>query len=416
LARPLNLVISSLGETGYGVGQKGGQWLTVARTAPGDHVTVGPPRGPDKWSSAELLKVVQAGPDRVEPRCQAFVQGCGGCQWLHLAYPAQVAWKEKNLAAVLRARGGYTGPIHPTVPMVRPEGYRNKLSLKTVAGRLVFVPEFDGTNLSPRDCLVQTPALQAAWAKLRTLAVPAGIEQVHLRSNAAGQIGLHAFVKDGTPPSALSPFTEALPEAVGAGVTNRKGYRVAWGEDVLAQTLGAATWLIPHNGFFQTNEAQAAELLALVVREASISTSDRVLDLYCGAGFFALALAPGAREVVGIEENLQSVEAASASARYSGIANARFLAGDLGAVLASLPPAQAETVVVDPPREGLRPEALTTLIARSPRRIVYVSCYPPSLARDYKVLAKAGWRGVSCTAVDMFPHTSHVETVLTLLR
>lgn len=416
MARPLNLVISSLGETGYGVGQKGGQWLTVARTAPGDHVTVGPPRGPEKWSSAELLKVVQAGPDRVEPRCQGFVQGCGGCQWLHLAYPAQVAWKEKNLAAVLRSRGGYAGPIHPLIAMAQPEAYRNKLSLKTAGGRLVFVPEFDGTNQAPRDCLVQTPALQAAWAKLRTLAVPAGIEQVHLRSNAAGQVGLHAFVKEGTPPSALAPFAEALPEAVGAGVTSRKGYRVAWGEAVLAQIIGAATWLIPHNGFFQTNQTQAAELLALVRREAAVKGTDRVLDLYCGAGFFALALAPGAREAVGIEENPQSVEAAGASAKYSGIANARFLAGDLGAVLAKLPPAPAETVVVDPPREGLRPEALQALVARSPNRIVYVSCYPPSLARDFKVLAKAGWRGLSCTAVDMFPHTSHVEAVLTLQR
>jgi len=416
LARPLNVVISSLGETGYGVGQKGGQWLTVARTAPGDHVTVGPPRGPEKWSSAELLKVVQAGPDRVEPRCQAFAQGCGGCQWLHLAYPAQVAWKEKSLAAVLRARGGYTGPIHPTIPMAHPEGYRNKLSLKVAGGRFVFVPEFDGTNLAPGDCMVQTPALQAAWAKLRNLAVPAGIEQLHLRSNAAGQLGLHAFVKEGTPPSALSPLIEALPGVLGAGATSRKGYRVAWGEDVLAQTLGAATWLIPHNGFFQTNQAQAGELLALVKRECAVSAADRVLDLYCGAGFFALALAPVVREVVGIEENAQSVEAAGASARYSGITNARFLAGDLGTVLALLPPAPAETVVVDPPREGLRPQALETLIARAPRRIVYVSCYPPSLARDFKVLAKAGWRGVSCTAVDMFPHTSHVEAVLTLQR
>jgi 23S rRNA (uracil1939-C5)-methyltransferase len=85
-------------------------------------------------------------------------------------------------------------------------------------------------------------------------------------------------------------------------------------------------------------------------------------------------------------------------------------------VLAKLPPAPAETVVVDPPREGLRPEALQALVARSPNRIVYVSCYPPSLARDFKVLAKAGWRGLSCTAVDMFPHTSHVEAVLTLQR
>ena len=417
MSRSLPLVISSLNEAGFGVGQKAGQWLTVARTAPGDHVTVGPPRDAGRWSSAELMRVVRPGPDRVEPGCQGFVQGCGGCQWLHLAYPAQVAWKEKNLAGVLRSRAGYTGPVHPMISMARPEAYRNKLSLKNVSGRLVFVPEFDGTSLAPRDCLVQTPVLQAAWARLRALSVPAGVEQLHLRSNAAGQVGLHAFVRDGVGlDAALGVLREACPGAVGLGVTSRRGYRVAAGAAALAQTIGATTWLIPHNGFFQTNQTLAGELLALVRRELGATGNDRVLDLYCGAGFFGLALAPEAREVVGIEENPQSVEAATASAAHSGIGNARFLAGDLGRLLATLPAAPAETAVVDPPREGLLPEALRALVARAPQRIVYVSCYPPSLARDYKVLARAGWRGTSCTPIDMFPHTSHVEAVLTLQR
>lgn len=377
---------------------------------------VGPPRSADKWSSAELVQVVKPGPDRIAPGCRGFVEGCGGCQWLHLNYPAQLAWKEKNLAAILRSRAGYIGPIHPTIAMAQPGAYRNKLSLKNVGGHLAFVPEFDGTSLAPRDCLVQTPVLQAAWTRLRTLSVPPGIEQLHLRSNAAGQVGMHAFAKDGSGlEAALGAVWEACPGAVGLGVT-RKGYRVMTGEAVLAQSIGSTTWLIPHNGFFQTNQTQAGELLALVRREAGTTRNDRVLDLYCGAGFFGLALAGDAREVVGIEENPQSVEAAAASARHSGIGNARFLAGDLGPVLAGLPAAPGEIAVVDPPREGLLPQALQALVARSPKRIVYVSCYPPSLARDYKVLAAAGWRGLSCTSIDMFPHTSHVEAVLTFQR
>jgi 23S rRNA (uracil1939-C5)-methyltransferase len=188
------------------------------------------------------------------------------------------------------------------------------------------------------------------------------------------------------------------------------------GEAVLTQTVAGTTWLIPHNGFFQTNEPLAVVLLGLVRTEAKATKADRVLDLYCGAGFFGLALAADAKEVVGIEENPQSVEAAGASALHSGIANARFLVGDLGAVLANLPRVAGEIAVVDPPREGLLPRALEALIARSPKRIVYVSCYPQSLVRDFKALAAAGWRGVSCTPVDMFPHTSHLEVVVTLER
>jgi len=147
-----------------------------------------------------------------------------------------------------------------------------------------------------------------------------------------------------------------------------------------------------------------------------VSRADRVLDLYCGAGFFGLALASTAHDVVGIEENPQSVDAALASAQRSGIGQARFLAGDLGAVLASVEVFPSEVALVDPPREGLLPPALAALKTRRPQRIVYVSCYPKSLVRDLKELMAAGWKTTACTPVDMFPHTSHVETVVTLER
>jgi len=418
MAKTLALTITALNENGYGVGQKAGQTITVARTAPGDQVTIGPPHSAARWTSADLVKVVQAGPDRVDPRCAGFDQGCGGCQWLHLSPSAQTVWKEKNLTVLLRTRAGYKGKILPLVTLAQPEGYRNKLSLKTVAGRFVFVPETDDAPVAPPVCRVQTPALQAAWSALKGLKAPAGIDQVHLRSNAAGQVGLHAFVKDGTPglDAGLKALGAAVPNLVGMGATGRSGYRNVSGDPALTQTIGPTSWLIPHNGFFQTNEPQAAVLLDLVRREARAGKADRVLDLYCGAGFFGLALAGTAKEVVGIEENPQSVAAAEASAQVSGLKNTTFLAGDLGAVLAGVDKVAGEIAVVDPPREGLLPRALEVLIARAPKRIVYISCYPPSLVRDLKALNAAGYRGLSCTAVDMFPHTSHLETVLTLER
>lgn len=416
-ARSVELTITGLNEHGYGVGQKAGQTLSVARTAPGDHVLTGPPESPNRWTTAPLLKVLKPGPDRVDPQCQGFTEGCGGCQWLHWAYPAQTAWKEKTLAALLRTRAGFRGTLVPLAAAVT-EGYRNKLSLKNVGGRLLFVPETDESPLAPLECRVQTAALQRAWAVLRSQGVPPAVEQLHLRSNERGQVGLHAFVKDtsSSTDAALKRLFDLVPGAIGLGATTRQGYRTVAGEPSLAQTLGTTTWLVPHNGFFQTNAVQAAVLLDVVRQQARVTRADRVLDLYCGAGFFGLALAAQAREVVGIEENLQSVEAARASADTSGVRNARFLSGDLGAVLATVPTEGREMAVVDPPREGLLPRALELLIARSPQRIVYVSCYPQSLVRDLKALAAAGWRAVSCTPVDMFPHTTHLEAVVTLER
>jgi 23S rRNA (uracil1939-C5)-methyltransferase len=226
------------------------------------------------------------------------------------------------------------------------------------------------------------------------------------------------FVKEGVAglEGALKALLAGVPGALGLGATGRSGYRLVAGEASLVQTLGSTRWLIPHNGFFQTNEPQAGVLLDLVRREARATKADRVLDLYCGAGFFGLALAPLVKEVVGIEENPQSVAAAEASARASGRTNTSFLAGDLGAVLDRVERAPSEIAVVDPPREGLLPRARDLLIARAPKRIVYISCYPQSLARDLKALFAAGWKGVSATPVDMFPHTSHLETVVTLER
>jgi tRNA/tmRNA/rRNA uracil-C5-methylase (TrmA/RlmC/RlmD family) len=418
MAKTSSLSITSLNEYGYGVGQRAGQTLTVARTAPGDQVLIGGPKSADRWSSAELVRVVKPGPGRVASPCEAFDQGCGGCQWLHLDASTQTHWKEKNLASLLRTRADFQGRMNPLVTMETPVAYRNKLSLKNQAGKLVFVPETDDAPVAPRDCLVQTPALQAAWAALKGRIVLPGVEQVHLRSNDRGQVGIHVFVKEGGSglDAGLKALFDACPGAVGVGATGRSGYRLVTGAATLAQTLGTTTWLIPHNGFFQTNALQAGRLLDLVRHQARATRSDRVLDLYCGAGFFGLALAADAQEVVGIEENPQSVEAAQASAAASGIGNARFLAGDLGAVLGSVEPVANEVAVIDPPREGLLPRALALLVARAPKRIVYVSCYPQSLVRDLKALVKAGWKASTCTPIDMFPHTSHVETVITLDR
>ena len=414
--------ITTLNEAGYGVGQTGGQFVAVARTAPGDVIVSSPTATRERWTHATLGQVVKPGPDRVVPPCPAFDRGCGGCQWQHLTYSAQLTWKEKTLAGVLRGRGGFTGRMNPILASPT-EGYRNKLSLKNENGRAVFVPEWEGT-LSPAECRVQTPALQKAWAFLRTQRLPRGVEQLHLRSNALGQVGIHVFAnRHGTKDF---EFLQLVPGFVGAGVTlpSSKGnpgtvYQ-SWGpEAFLKQTCEVGPgrlveYLVPHNGFFQTNETQAQTLLEVVRREAR--GGSRLLDLYCGSGFFGLALAQDFAEVVGLEVNVQAVEAAKQSALLSGVKNASFLAGDLGPSLAVLSRAPEEVAVIDPPREGLLPRALEALTARSPRRLVYVSCYPASLARDLKHLTAAGWKARTCTPVDMFPHTSHVEAVVTLER
>jgi 23S rRNA (uracil1939-C5)-methyltransferase len=191
--------------------------------------------------------------------------------------------------------------------------------------------------------------------------------------------------------------------------------RVLSGPGVIRERVCSLELSVSSNSFFQTNTPQAERLFELVRSAVAARPGDCVHDLYCGGGAISLVLAPDAREVVGFEVIGSAIRDARDNARRNGISNATFVEGDVALELnADHPPPQV--CVTDPPRAGMHPKVLEALVGLAPRRIVYVSCNPHSAAREVLFLVAHGWKLARVQPVDLFPHTPHVECVLTLER
>ena len=442
----LELAIEDLAFGGEGVGRADGYVIFVRGGLPGDLLRVRLVEARGRFGRAMIDEVLVASPDRVEPPCPYFGR-CGGCRLQHLAYPAQLAFKEKQVRDCLQRLGGLGDfELRPIVPAPEPYGYRNKMEF-TVAN----APPAIGLHAAERydvvldieRCLLQSESMNALLDEFR--------RQVHERAlsvyDPETERGLLRFVmvREGRRTSeamvnvvgaapdveTLAPVADALRARVPATVSvvlnvNAKKASVAvgseehllLGRDHIRETLGAVTFQVSANSFFQTNTQQAERLFSLVADACELDGSETLLDLYSGTGAISLLLARRVRAVYGIEVAAAAVADAIRNARANGIDNCTFLAGEVRHVLPDLvhQGVSASIVVADPPRAGFHPKALLALAAMAPARIVYVSCNPSTLARDVADLARHGYRLEWVQPVDMFPQTPHIEAVARLRR
>ena len=395
--------------------------------------------------------------------CRHF-PACGGCQTLDLDYSAQLLRKHEDLARHFAAWPGLR--IDPVLPSPRSEGYRHKVQLP-----FGFATSFAGKSAGPtigcyaagshavvdqEECLVQEPSLSRvawavrAWASAHRLPIyreekgTGWLRHLLLRRGAGtGEILLGLVtngetIKGFDPRELLNDLLDRIDEALAAGpeggeltgivqsINTSRGNVVLGGEEIvwfgrpwLRETLGPFTLTAGVSTFLQVNPYQTPRLYDLAA--AAVPEGAHVPDLYSGIGSIALWVSRRAASVLGIEESPAAVAAARKAAKDNRVANAAFLAADVGEALgkperylaeAGLPPdafARAGAVIVDPPRKGLEPEVREALAALKPERLIYVSCYPATLARDAAALA--GYKMSSVSPADMFPHTRHVECV-----
>ena len=218
---------------------------------------------------------------------------------------------------------------------------------------------------------------------------------------------------------------QAAPETVGVvlgvntqptGAVLGTEYRTLWGADVLTDTLCGLTFRLSVPSFYQVNREMAERLYARAVEFAGLTGTETVLDLYCGAGTITQVMARHAGRVIGAEIVPEAIEDAKANAKRNNVENVEFFCGDASAVAADLAARglRPDVICVDPPRKGLAPEVVRAAAQMAPRRIVYVSCDPATLARDVKLFGQEGYEAVRAAAVDMFPGTANVETVVRL--
>ena len=443
----LELHIDSLAYGGNGVARLNGFVLFVKRGLPGDTVRARVTNVKRSHAEALALEVVEPGPERVEAPC-AHYPTCGGCRFQDLAYDAQVAAKEMQVADAFRRLAGLPdAPLQPIVPAASIFHYRNKMEYSFAqledgptlglhkAGRWDEVLEIE-------KCWLTTDLGNAIrntaqdWAREeRLVAYDQADHRGYLRHLVVreGRNTGQALVQLVTAPGERferEHFVEVLrrfPEVRSihwsvndrpAEVTNLPT-ELLWGEDAIEEELLGLRFRVRPNAFLQTNTQMAERLYGLAIEGAELTGDQTVWDLYCGIGTIGLAMASQALTVWGVEVSEESVACALENADLNGITNAAFFAGNVGEVVEELrdrtgPP---DVVVVDPPRAGLAGKALRRLGRIGAPRIVYVSCNPTTLAGDVKQLREQwGYELERARPVDMFPHTPHVECVAVLNR
>ena len=390
------------------------------------------------WGHIE--KLLEPSPARIEPDCP-YYGACGGCQFRHMTYEEELEAKRQRVEDALRRIGGVDIPVSVIHGVENTQRYRNKVQFPVASGAVGYYAGRTHKVVDIDDCLLQpeldTVCRAAVKGWMERFQVPAYDERtgkglvrhLFLRTNSTGEV-LCCLVINGKSLPHENELVDALRAAaptlagVVLSVNTRKTnvilgneFRTLWGRDWLEEMLCGHSFQLSVPSFFQVNREQAEVLYRRALDFAALTGSETVVELYCGIGTISLTLAEQAKRVIGVEVVPQAVEDAKENARRNGLeGKTRFECGDAGDLAAKLEAegVRPDVVVVDPPRKGLAPEVVDTIARMAPDRVVYVSCDPATLARDVKRFGVLGYVPARAEAVDLFPRTAHVESVILL--
>ena len=432
----------------------------------GDRVSAKIKKVKQRYIEAIAVEVLEASPDRTEPVCSYFGV-CGGCKLMHIRYDAQLLYKQKKVKDALEHLGDFVAPpVMPALASQDPVHYRNKIEFSCSNMRYLLPEELSREELErPKGfalgfhtpgnfekvididyCYLAKESMNRVLALTRQFALDNALAPYGAKAHTGFLRNLVVRFSENREEVMVNLVTswydEALMEryrmhlesgmpgqkmTVVNNVTERKN-TVATGEKeftlsgtgYITERLGGLDFRISANSFFQTNSSQAEVLYHTILEVAGLRAEDTVYDLYCGTGTITLYMAKYCRQVVGLEVVESSISDARSNAEFNGISNAAFFQVDLKdfhGMLDLLDSFESPGVIItDPPRAGMHPKALSTMLRLRPRRIVYVSCNPASLARDGKEICLQGYKLLSVQPVDMFPHTSHIESVAAFER
>lgn len=425
---------------GLGIVRLNGAVVFVPQAVRGERVDIRITKVMKTAAVGEIVRVLQASPERAVPDCP-YYGNCGGCDFRHLSYPEELWAKRQRVQDALKRLGGSDVQVEEIIGAENPEGYRNKCQYPVGAdGAIGFFRARSHQVVAVNRCLLQpaaadrTAAAVGRW--MRKYQVPAYDEKsgkglvrhVYVRVNHLGE-SLCCLVVNGKgvprEPELAAMVLEAVPKTLGVllnfntsrgNVVLGRSFRTLWGQDFLMDALCGLSFKLSVPSFYQVNRKQAEILYGKALEFAGLSGSETVLDLYCGAGTITLCMAQQAERVIGAEIVPSAIRDAQENAERNGIQNAEFLLGDASEIAArfSAEGLRPDVITVDPPRKGLAPDVVRAVAEMAPRRLVYVSCDPATLGRDLARFAEFGFLARRAVAVDMFPGTRHVETVVLL--
>lgn len=421
------LLIDDISTAGEGIGHKDGRAVFVPGVLPGDRILAEMAEGKGNLLKAECIELLEPSVSRVSDDCPNG-KDCGGCSLREYKYEAQLDWKKAYVNSVLTRIAGLENPkINPIVGMDDPYSYRNKVeyAVSTKGGNIEvgFYGRGSHEICDCEGCLISFEDAQAAAQVFLENPIK-GVKQLTVRKGRTGEsmVILHSDKKKLSGVEnlvyALDDVMEDLESVVwvdGFKATTLAGKPTI--EDYIETDMATIKVEVGPLSFYQVNPIQTSRLYSIAQKYANLTGSETVLDLYCGAGSIGLTMAGNCSRVIGVESVKPAVLEANRNAVINGIVNAEFICGKAEEVVAArLQGVKADVVILDPPRSGCKPELLDTVAEIAPKRIVYVSCGPATLARDIKILCEKGYEFVEATPVDMFPFSTHCEVVTLLSK
>ncbi|WP_088103298.1 23S rRNA (uracil(1939)-C(5))-methyltransferase RlmD [Halalkalibacter urbisdiaboli] len=439
----IDVTIEDLTHDGAGVAKVNGYALFIPKALPGEKIKAKVVKVKKGYGFARVLETLAESPDRIEAPCPIYNQ-CGGCQLQHLSYGGQLRFKQKQVKDVLERIGQLPNvTVHSTIGMEEPWRYRNKAQVPVgeIEGGLVagFYQERSHRIIDMDECLIQHEKNDHVVTTVKNIARKYGIrgydEEKHrgtLRHVVArygkhtGDIMVVLITKGQELPNKKNIIEEIIKEIpnIKSIVQNINPKRtnvifgektmVLWGDEYIYDTIGDIKFAISARSFYQVNPEQTKVLYDKALDYAKLTGGETVIDAYCGIGTISLFLAQQAKQVYGVEIVPEAISDAKRNAKLNGFENVTFAVGEAENVMPwwYAQGVRPDVIVVDPPRKGCDEKLLETILKMQPKRVVYVSCNPATLARDLRVLEDGGYQTQEVQPVDMFPWTTHVECVV----
>ncbi len=388
----IELEIETLTNMGQGLGRHNG-WVVMVRYAlPGERIQARVYRNEKNFSEADLVAVLDPSPDRVEAPCPVFGQ-CGGCQYQHFAYDAQLEWKTRQVKELLWHMARIETAVLPAIPSPKQYGYRSKLTPHFPKPKKDRPIQIGFLRQGSRSSYVEIESCPLVSEEMNEKLTEARAE---IRQNHE-----HTPYKKGA--------TLLIREHLDGVTTNPKA--------IIREKVGGLLFSFPAGEFFQNNPSILESFTQYVGQKASEGGVRNLVDAYCGSGLFCLTAAAYFKDAVGIEVSDFSVQYAIENARANNLTNTRFVLGDAASIFSQVNFKGDDTaVIIDPPRKGASEDFLNQLIVFGPQRIVYVSCNPATQMRDLRILIEGKYEIEEVQPFDLFPQTKHLECVVTLTK
>ncbi len=437
----VEIEITGTTDEGMGVGRADGIAVFVPYALPGETVRAIIIKVAKSYLVGKLLGVVKPSDARVKSECEYFYK-CGGCQYWNVNYETELDYKRQQVEDCLRRIGGLDIEVPPVLGGKNCRGYRNKGQFPVSGDGIGIYAAKSHRVIDVDKCIIQDETNPDVLFCVREWMKNYNIEAYNEETDKG--IVRHIYTRSGkgglmvcivTRIDSL-PHTEELVEGLRLAVGEKlcgilqnvnkaktnvvlgKTFKTLWGDDFLIDSIGEYKFKISPLSFYQVNNAQTVVLYDKAMEFAGLTGKETLWDMYCGIGTIGQYMSKGAAKIVGVEIVEDAVRNARENARLNGIENAQYFCGAAEEVAPRLleKGLKPDVVVLDPPRKGCDAKLLETVAGVKPKRIVYVSCKPSTLARDLKVLDALGYKTEKVQPVDLFPRTSHVECVVRLCR